>query len=256
MSTNLSISPSALSTGLTPVQDSSGNSSALRISTQNVSVGSGDALPLFLVVGTPLSNQDDSGCHIMFGDPLAPATGASATLVFAGWNAGHCGFSWSPNAAPGQLAIHIGGSDNPTANPTYFTFSQNGVFAMPALANLPGSGSTADLVINSSGEVSVQTSSARFKEKIEPLDGDFHRVLALSPRRFTYRESGEQAIGYLAEELDELQLRDLVGYDAEGRPLNINYKMIPLYLVELVKEQQRAIEELRDEVRQLRSPSA
>lgn len=251
--TDLVIDSSELTSNLTQVQDTSGNDSALWISTQNVRVGqSGDALPLLAVIGSPLSSQDDVGPHIMFGEPIATPNQPSASLTFAGWNISHCGFSWNPSA--GQLNLAFGGRDNPENNPTGFTFQANGVLVMPLLPNLPAGG-VADLVIDSSGQVSVSTSSARFKENIEPLEDDFHRILALTPRSFTYRDSGAPAIGYLAEEVDELELRRLVGYDADGKPLNIDYKMVPVYLLEVVKEQQRAIGELREEIRQLSGSS-
>lgn len=165
MSTNLSIVPAQLTTNLTQVQDSSGNNSALSISTQNVLVGqSGDALPLLAVIGTPLQSNDDVGPHIMFGDPTATSGQPSASLTFAGWTISHCGFSWNPSA--GELNLAFGGRDNPENNPTSFTFQADGTLVMPLLSNLPSSG-VADLVIDSSGQVSVSTSSASFKEGIE-----------------------------------------------------------------------------------------
>ena len=123
---------------------------------------------------------------------------------------------------------------------------------LSGLSGLPGSG-TADLTVNSSGTVAPQTSSLRFKEDVQPLSDDFHKILALEPKSFRYKESGDRAIGYAAEDLDALGLDGLVGYDPEGQPLTINYKLLPIYLIEVVKEQQRTIRDLQDRVTELAS---
>ena len=47
-------------------------------------------------------------------------------------------------------------------------------------------------------------------------------------------------------------LHDLVGYDADGQPLNVQYKMLPVYLLELVRAQGGQLETLRAEVRGLK----
>jgi hypothetical protein len=82
-----------------------------------------------------------------------------------------------------------------------------------------------DLSVTSNGTVTTQTSSARFKENVEPLRDDFHKVPSLQPKSFTYKESGQRAIGYMAEDLDDQDLQDLVAYDQEGNPLSIHYKL-------------------------------
>jgi hypothetical protein len=115
------------------------------------------------------------------------------------------------------------------------------------IANRPASG-TADLVINSSGGIGTKLSSLRFKENVEPLKDDFHKILTLEPKSFSYRDSGDEGIGYMAEDLDDAKLGRLVSYDSDGKPLSIDYKMMSIYLLEVLKEHQQVIKELRREI--------
>lgn len=140
---------------------------------------------------------------------------------------------------------------NATAITPYLTLQPSGNVQLPYLPNLPSSG-TVDLVVDSQGNVTTQTSSERFKEDVRTFQDDFHKVLAIEPKAYRYKASGAEAVGYIAEDLHNVGLRDLLRYDDEGKPLAIDYKMISLYLVELVKEQQSAIAELRTEVAALK----
>jgi len=93
-----------------------------------------------------------------------------------------------------------------------------------------------------------ETSSARYKDNIQPLDEDFARILEVAPKSFVDRGSGEEHIGFIAEEFEQSGLEKLVIHDAEGQPDGIRYDLIPVYLLELVKELKAENEELRSRV--------
>lgn len=131
-------------------------------------------------------------------------------------------------------------------------WNTNGTIAFPSMPNLPSSG-TVDLVIDPSGNVTTQMSTLRVKDNVEPLNDDFHKILALEPKSFRYKDTGFRGIGYAAEEADQLELSDLVSYDGEGRPLTINYKLIPIYLLEILKKQDKTIQALQEEIVELRA---
>jgi hypothetical protein len=246
--------PSSTPTGPQQVQLDGGQAAPVWVANQTAAVGSsyGDGRSLFSVVGTPPGDSLDGGAHIMFGVADASVDQPSATLTFAGWTVAHGGMYWTPAASNGgTLTVTCGGSDAPTSNTGYFTFNVSGgagTFSMPLIPNIPGSG-TADLVVDASGTIQVSTSSVRFKDDVQPLEGDFSRMLELEPKAYTRRDTGDRGIGYLAEDLDALGLRDLVGYDPGGRPLTVDYKRLPVYLLELVKELRRSVDELRGQVR-------
>ena len=126
--------------------------------------------------------------------------------------------------------------------------------AFPTMPQIAVTGS--DLEIDTNGNIGVQLSTARAKEDITELKDDFARILNLTPRSFVYKNTGTKSIGYIAEEVDELALKDLVTYDAEGAPMGVNYKKISVYLLEILKGQARAIGALTAEVQQLKSKLA
>jgi hypothetical protein len=87
------------------------------------------------------------------------------------------------------------------------------------------------------------SSSRRFKENIAPLATDWNRLLLAAPRTYTRPGKPDRwEIGFIAEEFDELGLKPLVNYDAEGQPEGINYDKITLYLTRIAAGQSETIE--------------
>lgn len=118
------------------------------------------------------------------------------------------------------------------------------------VSTLP-SGTGSNLVING-GRIYQATSSRRYKEDIQPLQTNFAQILNLQPVAFTYKDSQQKGIGYVAEDLDEMGLKELVNYDASGQPDGIQYDKIALYLLEVVKKQNKELVEIRQELNTLR----
>ncbi len=116
-----------------------------------------------------------------------------------------------------------------------------------AIAGL-GSSTGTTLVIDASGNVWKDSSSRRYKENIEPLEINPEELLDLQPVAFNYKETGAKSFGYIAEDVDELGIHNLVVYDNEGRPDALKYDMISVYLVEAYKEQKAQIDALTEKV--------
>lgn len=104
-----------------------------------------------------------------------------------------------------------------------------------------------DVYVASNGELGFVTSSKRYKENIAPLKDDFSKMLQAQPVTFTAKESKERSLGFIAEDMDELGLSNLVLYDAQGRPESVRYDWISLYLLEILKDQDESIKDLRAE---------
>ena len=114
-------------------------------------------------------------------------------------------------------------------------------------------GTGATLVYNSTtGGIYYASSSARYKDNIQPFKDDWHKILNLEPKQFTYKQSGHQAIGYIAEQLDSIGLKALVYYNEKGEPESIHYQLMSIYLIELLKEYDRRIRELEMQVQKLK----
>lgn len=95
-----------------------------------------------------------------------------------------------------------------------------------------------DMTLESNGDVRITLSSKRFKSNIEPHTiSNLDNLLLLEPKLFTYKQTGEEDFGYIAEELDELGLKDFVSYEADGvTPRNIKYKYLAIGVIELLKK--------------------
>lgn len=97
----------------------------------------------------------------------------------------------------------------------------------------------------SGDRVTRDASSARYKDNIQPLALDFHRILLAEPRQYNYKTTPERLdIGFIAEELDALGFRELVVYDKDGRPDGVLYDRMVVYLMPLLREQQQRVEAL------------
>jgi alpha-tubulin suppressor-like RCC1 family protein len=95
-------------------------------------------------------------------------------------------------------------------------------------------GSQEAVTITPDGELLRAPSSRRYKTNIVDLKTDSDAVLNLRPVRFQWKTTGQEDIGLIAEEVDET-MKDLVIYDAEGKPDAVKYERISLYLMGVVK---------------------
>ena len=102
---------------------------------------------------------------------------------------------------------------------------------------------------NVTGLIGYDNSSRRFKQDIKTLKDDWSKILALRPVQYSRPLSPEYLeYGYIAEEVDAIGLKTMVGYDQEGIPDDVRYDKMIIYLVEMIKEQQKDINALKKEV--------
>jgi hypothetical protein len=125
-----------------------------------------------------------------------------------------------------------------------------GNLQIPSLGTPPSS--SIDLVVDSSGNVYKQSSSIRYKEDVKPLVEDFAKVMALTPVTFRYKGGHDEQIGYVAEDVEAAGLSRLVHRDDEGQAEAVSYKHLGIYAIELLKQQQTLIDELRRTVNALK----
>jgi len=99
------------------------------------------------------------------------------------------------------------------------------------------SSSAIDLQLDEDGNVvRGNSSSKRYKTDIENVPKNrYHRLLSLTPKFFTYIETGRRGFGLIAEELDKLGYRELVIYNRNGQPDNIDYKLLSVALIDVIK---------------------
>lgn len=107
---------------------------------------------------------------------------------------------------------------------------------------------TDDGLVDFPGEVRAQgvilTSSAKFKDNIQPISGAAEDLLELNGVRFDWKDSGAPSLGLIAEDVLKT-FPEVVDVDKDtGEARGVNYAALTAVLVEGFKSQQARIEEL------------
>ena len=117
------------------------------------------------------------------------------------------------------------------------------------------SGVAANLGIDSSGNIFKATSSIKYKKDIKPYDKGLDTVLLMNPiyyKSISDFDGDKQFAGFIAEEIEELGLKEFVQYNDEtNEPAGLNYGNITAILVKAIQEQQATITELTEKVNRL-----
>jgi hypothetical protein len=91
-------------------------------------------------------------------------------------------------------------------------------------------------------------SSRIYKEEIEDFNDEWTQILRVRPRQWIDKNNKKRGVGWVAEELDEADVKGIVHY-ADGKPKAINERKVTVYIVELLKLQQKRIEELEERIK-------
>lgn len=126
-----------------------------------------------------------------------------------------------------------------------------------SLGNLPTTSSSPNLWVNptSLGQVHRTTSSRRYKQDIT----EYNSKTILEACPVLYRDKGEVAqygdeactyLGFIAEDLHDLGLSELVGY-IDGQPDSVFYDRISAALLVVIKDQEQRIQALEAKVKEV-----
>lgn len=114
--------------------------------------------------------------------------------------------------------------------------------------NRPATGAGVTLVVNTgTGLIRETSSSIRFKRDIRQYGKGLSDVKKLEPVVFKYINDDEapaDRLGFIAEKLDELGLKEVVLYNSNSEPESIEYGNMVALLTNAIKEQQQIIETL------------
>jgi len=118
----------------------------------------------------------------------------------------------------------------------------------------------ATVVVNSSGQLGIMSSSRQVKEDIHPLGEASDRVYDLRPVTFRYRQAddrGQKPIQYglVAEEVAET-LPELVVNDAQGHPATVAYQVLPTLLLNELQKEHRQVQAQSGEIADLKAQVA
>jgi hypothetical protein len=168
--------------------------------------------------------------------------GNGATNIAIGYYAGY-------NLNIGSNNIYIGspgntsGSENRTTRIGTVGLQTNTFIAGISGVTVAGG---VEVVVNSSGQLGVATSSARFKKDIKPMDNASDELLSLHPVTFKYKQEldpeGIPQFGLVAEEVDKVD-PNLVARDDAGKIMTVRYDAVNAMLLNEFLKEHRKVEE-------------
>ena len=104
-------------------------------------------------------------------------------------------------------------------------------------------------------------STLRLKKEIQDHAFDPKLLLKLNLKKYKYKNEvrylqdslhREWMYGYIAEEVQESGLEEILGYDKEGKVDSIQYGVLATLAIELIKQQQNDIDSLKEEIQRLK----
>jgi hypothetical protein len=174
------------------------------------------------------------------------------------------GFNAGSNLTTGSNNIDIGNTGNAGESNT-IRIGKRGVQNTTVIAAISGATvpTGVAVIVDTTGRLGTTTSSARYKDAVQPMDKASEAILALKPVTFRYKHDldpdGIPQFGLVAEEVEKVN-PDLVVRDQQGRPYTVRYEAVNAMLLnEFLKEhrkgeqQDRKIEELEATVAKLQS---
>ena len=107
---------------------------------------------------------------------------------------------------------------------------------------------------------STISSDKKLKTNIENINYGLSDVLKLNGRQFDWkREDRGHDIGFIAQEVEEVipeLVKEVDGLNGEESFKTVDYAKTTAVLVEAIKEQQKQIEDLKSEIKELKDGSA
>jgi hypothetical protein len=102
------------------------------------------------------------------------------------------------------------------------------------------------VLIDSAGQLGTANSSRRYKTDIKPIDKASESILGLKPVSFRYKihKDNTTQFGLIAEEVAQVN-RDLVIYDADGKPYTVRYDAVNAMLLNEFLKEHKTVQELK-----------
>jgi uncharacterized protein YciU (UPF0263 family) len=107
------------------------------------------------------------------------------------------------------------------------------------------------------------SSSIRFKKDIADYEVDGTKLLNLQAKTFKYKAAHRSqqygstynrpwVLGFMAEEVLEAGIEEVIWYDNEGLPASLRYDLLSVYVIDLLKKHQNEIDSLKEEIQRLK----
>lgn len=185
------------------------------------------------------------------GENVAVGVGSLYGATLGSWNIG-IGYQAGNAITAGNYNIDIG-NNGVSTDSGVIRIGASGSQSSAYVAGIVNSTvSGIEVVVNSNGQLGVQTSSARFKEAIQDMGNASDALMQLRPITFRYHTpdpDGSKPLHYglLAEEVEKIY-PDLVFRDANERPFALAYQELPALLLNEIQKQRRTIEQQQSKI--------
>src|SRR4029453_9197465 len=110
------------------------------------------------------------------------------------------------------------------------------------------------VIVDADGHLGTTTSSARFKDAIQPMGKGGEGIFALKPVPLPYKKEldpeGIPQFGLVAEEVEKVNPA-LVACDEQGKPYTVRYEAVNAMLLNEFLKEHRKVEQLEEQVQAL-----
>ena len=214
-------------------------------------------------------NQNTSGSSASCTGNAATATNASDSALLNGYASdftGQANLVMRTDSNGVAAALKYGAGSTNTFN-NFSNYSGTILFRANTAGNIYTQAiatSPRAMQCNADGTMGTIASSIRFKENLRPYTDHTNKILEIQPYIFDYKlESQDEdcsdpdgrlnQFGMIAEHLHDAGLNHLVHYGPEGRIDSINYMMLSVELIGVVKNQQTVLNDLISRITALES---
>ena len=214
-----------------------------------------------VVLGRSLDAVQIPGSMRVSGAVQIAANGGNVILGNPGCNPGFAAIGFAPTLSGCSNYSLLGDGTNTIisrpvggviefrqGNTTQASIDANGLFSIVTL----GTGGVTSLCKNGSSQISVCSSSLRYKTNIDTFRSGFDLIKKLRPISFNWKDSGMHDVGLGAEDVAAVEPL-LVTYNEDGQVEGVKYDRIGVVLINAVKEQQRQLDEQEAENRRLKA---
>ena len=200
-----------------------------------------------------LVSNDDGAANVAIGDSAMLGNIAGSFNTVIGDLAGSDITNGFDNIYIGATAGNGVGNESATiriGDPNFVTVCY--------VAGISGSTATngSPVFIDSAGKLGTVTSSARFKDKVKPMNNASDSIFALNPVTFRYKKEIDAhqtpQFGLVAEEVARVD-PDLVVRDRDGNPYTVRYDAVNAMLLNEFLKEHRKVQEQDAKIAQIKS---
>jgi trimeric autotransporter adhesin len=114
--------------------------------------------------------------------------------------------------------------------------------------NRPAAGTITAIGFDANGDLKASSSSLRYKHDIENYGKGLAEVMELRPVSFKFNGEDRTNIGFIAEEVDELGLTEVMLYNEEDQPEGVMYANMISLLTKAIQELKAEVDELKSQL--------